>query len=196
MDHRRYKGEKGETNLSHWVAHMKPKLVEAVKKHNPLILNITHVQAYEAAIDALGEKGVMVLIDVSMPMWCCDNNDQNGFFGDRHFHPCEMASSYYYREGTVGAGEPYAVMDYDRKNFRDPKFPEKFQLIQKKVQNPSSNLSNSYMMFHPLTGKCAHVNKSNNELVLGDCKSHNQWSSDGNGSPIRLMDSAVCKGRR
>jgi hypothetical protein len=47
-------------------------------------------------------------------------------------------------------------------------------------------------MFHPLTGKCAHVNKSNNELVLGDCKSHSQWSSEGDGSPIRLMDSALC----
>jgi hypothetical protein len=66
-------------------------VVSAIEKHNPLILNMTHVQAYEAAIDALGEKGVMVLIDnhVSMPKWCCDNKDQNGFFGDRHFDPHE-----------------------------------------------------------------------------------------------------------
>lgn len=66
-------------------------VMTAIEKHNPLMLNMTHVQAYEAAIGALGEKGVMVLIDnhVSMPMWCCDNNDQNGFFGDRHFHPSE-----------------------------------------------------------------------------------------------------------
>ncbi|CAI8618094.1 unnamed protein product [Vicia faba] len=101
-----------------------------------------------------------------------------------------FGGSYYYREGTVGAGEPYAVMDYDWKNFRHPKFPANFQLIQKKVQDPSSDLSKSNIMFHPLTGKCAQV-KSNNELVLGDCKSHNQWSSEGNGSPIRLMDSAT-----
>lgn len=47
-------------------------------------------------------------------------------------------------------------------------------------------------MFHPLTGKCAHANGSNNELVLGDCKSHSEWSFEGDGSPIRLMDSAMC----
>jgi len=66
-------------------------VVSAIEKHNPLMLNMTHVQAYEAAVDALGEKGVMVLIDnhVSMADWCCGNNDQNGFFGDRHFHPDE-----------------------------------------------------------------------------------------------------------
>lgn len=32
MDHRRYKGEKGETNLSHWVAHMKPKVAHMKPK--------------------------------------------------------------------------------------------------------------------------------------------------------------------
>lgn len=339
-------------------------VVSAIEKHNPLMLNMTHVQAYEAAIDALGEKGVMVLIDnhVSMAEWCCDNNDQNGFFGDRHFHPDEwlqglafianhfrgkpnviamdlrnelrggrqnlpdwykyvsqgastihkhnpdllivisglnfdndlsflkkktldlnftnklvyeahiysfsgnqdrwnlqpmnwvcssvienlndqagflisgnnpvplfisefgydmtggnavdnkfmpcfvsyaasvdldwslwsFGGSYYFREGSVGAGETYAVMDYDWKNYRDPKFPQKFQLLQKKIQDPTSNLSKSHIMFHPLTGKCAHANGSNNELVLGDCKSHSEWSFEGDGSPIRLMDSAMC----
>lgn len=45
-----------------------------------------------------------------------------------------FGGSYYYREGTVGAGESYAVMDYDWKNFRDPKFPQKFQLLQSIVQ--------------------------------------------------------------
>ena len=33
----------------------------------------------------------MVVSDnhISQPRWCCDNNDGNGFFGDRYFDPQE-----------------------------------------------------------------------------------------------------------
>lgn len=47
-------------------------------------------------------------------------------------------------------------------------------------------------MFHPLSGNCVHVNSSNNELVLGDCKSNSRWSYEGAGTPIRLMESSLC----
>ena len=33
---------------------------------------------------------------------------------------------------------------------------------------------------------------SDNELVFGDCKNHVRWSSEGDGTPIRLMDSPLC----
>ncbi|KAJ1375465.1 Ricin B-like lectin [Sesbania bispinosa] len=341
-----------------------PQIVSAIEKHNPLVLKMTHLQAYEAAIDALGAHGVMVLIDnhVSFPEWCCDNWDLNGFFGDRHFQvdewlqglafvathfkgkpnvmamdlrnelrgarenvpdwykyvrqgvetihkinpdllivvsglnfdndlsflkekslglnytnklvyeahiysfsgnqarwnwlpvnwvcasvieslenqagfllsgknpvplfisefgydmtggnpvdnkflPCFVSyavsvdldwslwafqGSYYYRQGNVGSGESYGVMDYNWTNYTDPNFPQKFQLLQRIVQDPSSNLSKSHIMFHPLTGYCAHVNGSSNELVLGDCKSESRWHAEGDGSPISLMDSPLC----
>ena len=68
-----------------------PEMVTAIEKHNPSVLNMTHLQAYEAVVDALGAHGVMVLIDnhLSFPGWCCSNTDHNGFFGDRHFNTSE-----------------------------------------------------------------------------------------------------------
>ncbi|KAK7319585.1 hypothetical protein RJT34_04308 [Clitoria ternatea] len=336
---------------------------EVIEKHNPGVLNMTHLQAFEAVVDALGTQGVMVLIDnhVSLAEWCCNAADQNGFFGDRHFNPHEwlqglafvashfkgkpnvfamdlrnelrgsrqnhgdwykyvsqgaktiheknpdllviisglsfdndlsflkkktldlnfankivyeshiysfsgdterwnvqpvnricnvtlqllndqsafllggknpsplfvsefgydmtggnsvdnkffpcfvsfaasvdldwnlwsFGGSYYYRQGNVGAGESYAVMDYDWKTYQDPNFTHKFQLLQRKVQDPTSNQSKSNIMFHPLTGNCAHVNNSN-EIVMGDCKSNSLWRYEGDGSPMRLKDSALC----
>ncbi|XP_028807166.1 glycosyl hydrolase 5 family protein-like [Neltuma alba] len=63
----------------------------AIAKHNPWVLNTTHLEAYEAVVDALDKNGVMVTIDnhVSLPDWCCGNDDGNGFFGDRHIDPQE-----------------------------------------------------------------------------------------------------------
>ncbi|KAG4999420.1 hypothetical protein AAZX31_08G059200 [Glycine max] len=340
-----------------------PGIVSAIENYNPRVLNMTHLQAYEAVVDALGDHGVMVLIDnhVSLAKWCCANDDQNGFFGDRHFNtsewlqglafiahhfkgkpnvfamdlrnelrgsrqnhhdwykymtqgantihdinpdfiviisglafdndlsflkkkpldlnfphkivyeshiysvsgdthrwrvqpvnwicnatiqllhqqssfllsgknpapllvsefgydmtggsfadnmylPCIVSyfasvdldwslwafqGSYYYRQGKVGLGESYAVMDDDWKSYRDPNFTQKFELLQRMVQDPTSNVSKSNIIFHPLTGYCAHVNNSK-ELVMGDCKSNSLWSYEGDGSPIRLMNSAKC----
>ncbi|KAK7362977.1 hypothetical protein VNO77_05102 [Canavalia gladiata] len=337
--------------------------VSEIEKYNPWVLNMTHLQAYEEVIDALGAQGVMVLIDnhVSLPMWCCDNADQNGFFGDRHFNPDEwlqglafiahhfkgkpnvfamdlrnelrgsrqnthdwykymrqgaktihdinpdllvilsglnfdndlsflkkkaidlnftnkivyeahiysfsgdanrwnvqptnwvcksvieslkdqsafllsgknpaplfvsefgydmtaqnsadnkflpcfvsyaasvdldwslwaFQGSYYYRQGNIGPGESYGVLDFDWKQFQDPNFPQKFQLLQRVLQDPTSKASKSHIMFHPLSGNCGHVNNSN-EIVMGDCKSNSLWSYEGDGSPIRLMNSALC----
>ncbi|KAK7368927.1 hypothetical protein VNO80_10960 [Phaseolus coccineus] len=339
-----------------------PEMVAAIQKHNPSVLNMTHLQAYEAVVDALGAHGVMVLIDnhLSLPDWCCANNDQNGFFGDRHFNtsewiqglaivahhfkgkpnvfamdlrnelrgsrqnwnvwykyvsegaktiheinpdlliiisglsfdndlsylktrplhlnipnkivyeshiysfsgdtgrwhvqpanwvcnatiqtfnqqsgfllggknpaplfvsefgynmdggnfaddsywPCVVAhftsvdlewslwafqGSYYLRQGNVGPGESYGVMDFEWKNYRDPNFTQKFQLLQRMIQDPNSKASKSHIIFHPSTGYCAHVNDK--ELVMGDCKSNSLWSFEGDGSPIRLMNSAMC----
>ena len=42
-------------------------------------------------VDSLVAHGIMVVSDnhISQPRWCCDNNDGNGFFGDRYFDPQE-----------------------------------------------------------------------------------------------------------
>ncbi|KAK7400461.1 hypothetical protein VNO78_11669 [Psophocarpus tetragonolobus] len=337
--------------------------VKAIEKHNPSVLNMTHLQAYEAVVDSLGAHGVMVLIDnhVSLPQWCCSNDDQNGFFGDRHFNtsewlqglafiahhfkgkpnvfgmdlrnelrgsrqnqhdwykyisqgaktihevnpdfliiisglsfdndlsflkkrpldlnfpnkivyeshvysfsgdtnrwhvqpvnwvcnatiqlfheqsgfllsgknpaplfvsefgydmsggsfadnkylPCILSyfasvdlewslwafqGSYYYRQGKVGPGELYGVMDDDWKEYRDPKFLQRFELLGRTLQDPRSNASKSNIMFHPLTGYCAHVNNSK-EVVMGDCKSNSLWTYEGDGTPIRLVESSKC----
>lgn len=62
-----------------------------VQKHNPEILNMTVVQAFETVINGLGSEGIMVILDnhISQPRWCCSLNDGNGFFGDRNFNPYE-----------------------------------------------------------------------------------------------------------
>ncbi|KAL1365029.1 hypothetical protein HN51_013137 [Arachis hypogaea] len=342
-----------------------PERVAAIEKHNPWVLNMTHLQAYDAVVDALDKQGVMMLIDnhVSMPKWCCDRQDQNGFFNDRHFQPQEwlqglafvarhfkpkrhvvamdlrnelrgsresskdwykyvrqgartidqhnpnllvvisgldfdkdftflknkpldlnftkkivyeahlysftgdtgswslqpvnrvcasvlesvqnlwgfliggsnpapmfvsefgydmtgendadnkyivcfksylaamdmdwslwsFGGSYYYRQGNVGADESYAVLTHDWTRYRDPKFPHKFQLLQALLQDPTSNLSKSQILFHPLSGNCTHVSRKK-ELEFGDCKNHVRWSFEGdnNGAPIRKMDSPLC----
>ncbi|CAI9094205.1 OLC1v1029899C1 [Oldenlandia corymbosa var. corymbosa] len=63
--------------------------LQGVKKHNPHLLSLSLVDAQKAVVDALGSHGVMVLLDcqVSKPMWCCNDDDGNGFFGDQYFDP-------------------------------------------------------------------------------------------------------------
>ncbi|XP_074325668.1 glycosyl hydrolase 5 family protein-like [Apium graveolens] len=58
---------------------------------NPQLMNLTLVDAQKAVVDALGEKNIMVVLDnhVSLPIWCCDWNDGNGFFKDEYFDPKE-----------------------------------------------------------------------------------------------------------
>lgn len=68
-----------------------PEVVEGIAKNNPSVLKMTHIQAFEAVINELGAQNVKVLFDnhVSKPKWCCNDDDENGFFHDRHFDPQE-----------------------------------------------------------------------------------------------------------
>ncbi|KAI9117889.1 hypothetical protein K1719_011031 [Acacia pycnantha] len=313
----------------------------AIAKHNPWVLNMTHLEAYETVVDALDKNGVMTIIDnhVSFPNWCCDKADGNGFFGDRHFDPDEwlrglafvagqfkekshviavdlrnelrgarqnkhdwfsdftllkkkgleledlgnklvyemhlysftgpaqdrwtiqplnricadtieslvngqsaflmsgenaaplfvsefgydmrgltpsdnnfvpcfaayaaaadldwslwaFGGSYYEREGQIGLEEAYAVLDGTWKNYRDPNFTDKFQLLQRMVQDPSSNMAKSHILFHPLSGGCVHVPKETNKLEVGSCnENYSRWSYEGSGLPIRSLESNAC----
>jgi aryl-phospho-beta-D-glucosidase BglC (GH1 family) len=40
-------------------------------------------------VSNLGAYDVMVIVDnhLTVPGWCCNNNDDNGFFGDKYFDP-------------------------------------------------------------------------------------------------------------
>ncbi|KAK2640828.1 hypothetical protein Ddye_022591 [Dipteronia dyeriana] len=60
---------------------------QGIAQNNPALLNMTHVQAFEAVVDELGRQGLMVVLDshVSSPKWCCSDGDGNGFFGDADF---------------------------------------------------------------------------------------------------------------
>lgn len=61
--------------------------IAGLEKNNPRVLNLTVVDAFSTVINVIKSYGVMVVLDnhVSEPMWCCSNNDGNGFFGDKYF---------------------------------------------------------------------------------------------------------------
>ncbi|KAI3691815.1 hypothetical protein L6452_31617 [Arctium lappa] len=64
---------------------------EGVAKNNPEVLGMSVVEAQNVVVDELGKGGLMVVLDnhVSLPKWCCGENDGNGFFGDEDFDPDE-----------------------------------------------------------------------------------------------------------
>ncbi|KAM0000730.1 putative cellulase [Helianthus debilis subsp. tardiflorus] len=65
--------------------------ITGITKNNPQVLHLTAVDAFSAVIGAITSLGMMVVLDnhVSEPMWCCSNDDGNGFFGDKYFDPRE-----------------------------------------------------------------------------------------------------------
>ncbi|KAL7596541.1 hypothetical protein Lser_V15G30340 [Lactuca serriola] len=64
---------------------------EGVRKNNPELLEMSVVEAQNAVVNELGKGKLMVVLDnhVSLPEWCCGENDGNGFFGDEFFDPDE-----------------------------------------------------------------------------------------------------------
>ncbi|WVZ17110.1 hypothetical protein V8G54_010092 [Vigna mungo] len=71
-----------------------PEVVQGIAKNNPSVLSMTHIQTFHAVVQELGAQNVKVLLDnhVSEPMWCCNDDDENGFFHDRHFNPQEWVN--------------------------------------------------------------------------------------------------------
>ncbi|KAJ1401557.1 Ricin B-like lectin [Sesbania bispinosa] len=64
-----------------------------------------------------------------------------------------------------------------------------FQLVQKKLLDPSSNFIKSYIIYHPLSGQCVRVNK-NNELELDNCERQSRWLQEG--QQIKLVGNGTC----
>lgn len=64
---------------------------EGVRRNNGRMVGMTVREAYDAVVKAMGEAGLMVVLDnhVSRPQWCCGDDDGNGFFGDLYFDPEE-----------------------------------------------------------------------------------------------------------
>ncbi|XP_042502942.1 glycosyl hydrolase 5 family protein-like [Macadamia integrifolia] len=63
--------------------------IDGIQVNNPSLLDLPLIQAYKVVVSNLGENKVMVILDnhISKPGWCCNNWDDNGFFGDRYFIP-------------------------------------------------------------------------------------------------------------
>ncbi|KAE8650476.1 glycosyl hydrolase 5 family protein [Cucumis sativus] len=102
-----------------------------------------------------------------------------------------LQGSYYYREGVKNDEETFGVLDSKFTNVKNPKFLQKFQLMQTKLQDPSSNLTTSFIMYHPLSGECVRMNKKY-QLGVSSCKTSNRWSHEQDDTPIKLAGSILC----
>ncbi|KAJ4756371.1 Cellulase (glycosyl hydrolase family 5) protein [Rhynchospora pubera] len=85
--------------------------LQGIGVHNPSLLDLTLIQAYQAVVSNLGENEVMVILDnhLTVPGWCCGYSDGNGFFGDKYFDPDvwiqglqKMATSFHSVSNVVG----------------------------------------------------------------------------------------------
>ncbi|GAB2214328.1 hypothetical protein Droror1_Dr00018671 [Drosera rotundifolia] len=63
--------------------------IAGIQDHNPSVLDLPLIGAYQVVVSSLGASNVMVILDnhISKPGWCCSNTDGNGFFGDQYFNP-------------------------------------------------------------------------------------------------------------
>ncbi|MED6168273.1 hypothetical protein PIB30_010332 [Stylosanthes scabra] len=61
--------------------------IAAIQANNPSIIDLTLIQAFQAVVKSMEDNDVMVILDnhVTQPGWCCNDNDDNGFFGDKYF---------------------------------------------------------------------------------------------------------------
>ncbi|KAL2903446.1 Glycosyl hydrolase 5 family protein [Bienertia sinuspersici] len=55
--------------------------------NNPSLVDVSLIDAFKAVVKSLAKKKVMVILDnhLSKPGWCCNYDDENGFFGDKYF---------------------------------------------------------------------------------------------------------------
>ncbi|XP_071727612.1 glycosyl hydrolase 5 family protein-like [Rutidosis leptorrhynchoides] len=84
----RYSNVSVEQSLDNWNL---TDAKEGVAKNNPEFLGMSIVDAQNAVVNEIGKMNLMVVLDnhVSVPQWCCGDNDGNGFFGDEFFDPDE-----------------------------------------------------------------------------------------------------------
>ncbi|MED6194198.1 hypothetical protein PIB30_026193 [Stylosanthes scabra] len=63
--------------------------IKGIQAHNPLILDLSLIEAFQAVVKSLANNDVMVILDnhCTKPSMCCSETDQNGFFGDKYFDP-------------------------------------------------------------------------------------------------------------
>nr|XP_010916958.2 glycosyl hydrolase 5 family protein [Elaeis guineensis] len=102
-----------------------------------------------------------------------------------------LQGSYYMRDGIPGSKETYGVLDSNWDQAKNPRFQEKFRLIQEMLQEPRSSTATNQIIYHPHSGQCVSVDDDNN-VVLSDCKNRKWWSYDGNRTAIWLAGSTHC----
>nr|GFA07777.1 ricin B, lectin domain, glycoside hydrolase, family 5 [Tanacetum cinerariifolium] len=76
---------------------------DGIARNNPEMLGMMVVEAQNAVIEELAKEDIMVVLDnhVSLPKWCCGDDDGNAFFGDEFFDPDEWV------QGLVAVASRY-----------------------------------------------------------------------------------------
>ncbi|KAJ9148002.1 hypothetical protein P3X46_030101 [Hevea brasiliensis] len=156
----------------------------------------------------INQTGFVVNGDNPFPMFVGEFGlDQRGLSrADEHFYACFLAyaadedldwgvwawqGSYYYRENKTGTEETYGVMDFNWNRVRNKEFQNRMQLIKSKLQDPSSRISTSFIMFHPLSGSCINTEDRKGIYATG-CKAPSHWIHEGDRTPIRLRGTKLC----
>ncbi|XP_031739087.1 glycosyl hydrolase 5 family protein-like [Cucumis sativus] len=99
--------------------------------------------------------------------------------------------SYYFREGQAEPGESFGVLDSNWTQIKNPNFVRKFQLLQTMLQDPNSNASFSYVIYHPQSSQCIQVSNDNKEIFLTNCSTPTRWSHNNDGTPIEMSSTGL-----
>ncbi|XP_052205116.1 glycosyl hydrolase 5 family protein-like [Diospyros lotus] len=96
--------------------------IAGFQAHNPSIVDLPLIKAFQAVVSSLGENKVMVILDnhISKPGWCCSSNDGNGFFGDIYFDP-DVWLKGLAKMATLFKGTPFVVGMSLRNELRGPR---------------------------------------------------------------------------
>ncbi|KAG6592301.1 hypothetical protein SDJN03_14647, partial [Cucurbita argyrosperma subsp. sororia] len=97
-----------------------------------------------------------------------------------------------YGEGQAGPAETFGVLDSNWTQIKNPNFVQKFQLLQTMLQDPNSNASFSYVIYHPQSGQCIQVSNDNKDIFMGNCSISSRWTHDNDSTPIRMSSTGLC----
>ena len=113
------------SNLTAYQSLSRLQLTTAIQgfiENNPSLINASVSNVVDEVLNTLGRNNMLVLFDncVSKAMWCCSNDDGNGFWGDRYFDVEQWISGMrFMAEKTVD--RPYVIAMSLRNELRGPK---------------------------------------------------------------------------
>ncbi|XP_045800301.1 glycosyl hydrolase 5 family protein-like isoform X3 [Trifolium pratense] len=176
-------------NVNDWYNYMSQAAL-AIHKSNPNVLVVISGLNYDTELQFLRNKPLNIDLGSSVAddrfLTCL----QTYLVGnDLDWGLWAFQGGYYVNVDKVPVNETFGVLDDTWLKLRYPNFTNKFQLLQRKNQDPTSKLPNAYILYHPLSGNCAQVN-NNNELEIGSCANQNKWTY--NGSQILFNNTSKC----
>jgi hypothetical protein len=113
------------SNLTAYQSLSKLNLTSALQgfiENNPLLINTSVSNVFDEVLNTLGKYNILVLFDncVSKAMWCCTNDDGNGFWGDRYFDVEQWINGMrFMAQKTVD--RPYVIAMSLRNELRGPR---------------------------------------------------------------------------